>query len=253
MVAEAGLKGLYSLPYSQPVVLIFLLFLLIVSLRLLHWPLWTFLQQLLHNRSAWRLMFGANLTVRPSFTEIGLFFLFPPGGILSASQFILLSRTAGFLFTWASFSPPVSSAPLAGKVSAASSDSQLPPEQLFYSCWCCWGPASLEPAPAPPEAPFLFSLLLLCLQVPFCRPAVLCLSLLSLPLLLLLCIFIFLILSLLSLQSRLSARALASFLIMHNPKVVLHLTVHVLVAAPPFLLSGWWCWTEGILNDTFWT
>ena len=61
-----GSKDCLLLPYSQPVVLIFLLALLIVSLQILHWPLWTFLQQLLCDKSAWRLMFGANLTVGPS-------------------------------------------------------------------------------------------------------------------------------------------------------------------------------------------
>ena len=52
---------------------------------------------------------------------------------------------------------------------ASSCDSQLPPEQLRR---CCCGSARLEPAPAAPEAPFLFSLLLLCLQVSFYRPSV---------------------------------------------------------------------------------
>lgn len=43
---------------------------------------------------------------------------------------------------------------------------------LSSSRWCCCGSARLDPAPAAPEAPFFFSLLLLCLQVSFCRPSV---------------------------------------------------------------------------------
>jgi len=111
----------------------------------------------------------------------GQFFIFPTGCI-SSESFCLASSS----FSWVSlldFSSPDRYSLLQsvlhiwlGKSLPLYLTLSFLLSGCCYSCWCCWGSASLAPAPDPPEAPFLFSLLLLCLQAPFCRPAVLYLS-----------------------------------------------------------------------------
>ena len=111
----------------------------------------------------------------------GQFFIFPTGCI-SSESFCLASSS----FSWVSlldFSSPDRYSLLQsvlhiwlGKSLPLYLTLSFLLSGCCYSCWCCWGSASLAPAPDPPEAPFLFSLLLLCLQAPSCRPAVLYLS-----------------------------------------------------------------------------
>lgn len=111
LMAEVVISGHYTcswlqmlgskdciLPYSQAVATIFLLVLHIISLQISHWPLWTFMQQLLHNRSAWKLTFGTY------FTKICQCFIFPPEYV-SSKYFLLISSSSSWVLFLAFSSP----------------------------------------------------------------------------------------------------------------------------------------------------
>lgn len=188
-------------------------------------------------------MFGANLTGGPSFQRQVNSLYFPLGAFLqnlsvqplvhsleshcwiSLHLSVILFSSLFCTFAWESLCLFLS---------------QLPPEQLFLfllvllglckpgACPCLSGNTfPLQPPLVVSSGPFLQA----CSSVPYHFSVCLCFCFL--------CIFIFLILPPpFTAKLCLSARALVSFLIMHDPKVVLHLTVHVFVAVLPFLLSG---------------